>query len=40
MYIYMYTYVYSPSEVRPVSLLRLSLLRFVESNSPGNSLWI
>ena len=25
--------------VRPISLLRLSLIRFVDSNFPGNSLW-
>ena len=25
--------------VRPISLLRLSLLRFVHSKLPGNSLW-
>ena len=27
------------SAVRPISLLRLSLPRFVDSNFPGNSLW-
>ena len=26
-------------ELRPISLLRLSLLRFLDSNFPGNSLW-
>ena len=25
--------------IRPISLLRISLLRFVDSNFPGNSLW-
>ena len=27
------------SQERPISLLRLSLLRFVDSKHPGNSLW-
>ena len=28
-----------PGALRPISLLRLSLLRLLESNFPGNSLW-
>ena len=31
--------VLSQTPVRPISLLRLSLLRFVDSKLPGNSLW-
>ena len=31
--------VHSSSELRPISLLRLSLLRLVDSKPPGNSLW-
>ena len=46
--IYIYIYICSDpgpqgrsglSAVRPISLLRLSLPRFVDSNFPGNSLW-
>ena len=29
----------SPTRARPISLLRLFLLRFVDSNFPGNSPW-
>ena len=29
-----------PSRVHPISLLRLSLLRLLASNFPGNSLWV
>ena len=29
----------TPNGLRPISLLRLSLPRFVDSNFPGNSLW-
>ena len=29
----------SPPRLGPISLLRLSLLRFLDSRFPGNSLW-
>ena len=36
---YIMQYLGSPEATRPISLLRLSLLRFVDSNFPVNSLW-
>ena len=38
-YIYIYIYICVYSLIRPISLVRVSLLRFVASNFPGSSLW-
>ena len=47
MYVYIYIYIYiycargaaEVSRVRPLSLLIFVLLRFLDSNFPGDSLW-